>query len=265
MKKHLKTVFYKIESNKFSEQFKGCRIAMLCDLHNNELGEANKILLDGIRKQNPDLILIVGDMLTAKPKEKFDVALNFLRILAKEYPIYYSLGNHEYRLRIYPEKYETMYEDYMGAVKEMGICILRNEKVLLEVNGGKIWVYGLEIDRRYYNRLQHVDMEKSYLEKEIGKPMKDEFNLLLAHNPTYFTTYAEWGADLVLSGHNHGGIIRFPFIGGLISPQMTLFPKYDMGEFKEGNSSMILSSGLGSHTINIRIFNPPQLVIIDLI
>ena len=264
LRKHFKTVFYEIHSTKFSSEFKGCRIAMLCDLHNNEHGEGNKVLLDEIRKQNPDLVLIGGDMLTAKPREKFDVPLEFLKVLAKEYVVYYALGNHEYRLKIYPEKYGTMYDTYIGAVKTMGIHLLHNERTLIEINGGRFWIYGLEIDRKYYNRLEHVDMDKRYLEDEIDLPPEDEFTVLLAHNPIYFPTYADWGADLVLSGHNHGGIIRVPMIGGLISPQLTLFPKYDVGEFKEGKSTMILSSGLGSHTIKLRIFNPPQLVIIDL-
>lgn len=264
LKKHLKTVFYEINSTKFQDGFMGCRIAMLCDLHCNEFGEGNEILLDEIRKQKPDLILIGGDMLTAKPKERFDVPIDFLRILVKEYPIYYALGNHEYRLRIYPEKYGSMYDTYMNAVKEMGVQFLHNERTLVELNGGKFWIYGLEIDRKYYNRLEHVKMDKEYLKKEIGLAPENEFTVLLAHNPTYFPIYADWGSDLVLSGHNHGGIIRIPFIGGLISPQMTLFPKYDMGEFKEGTSTMILSSGLGTHTIKLRILNPPQLVIVDL-
>lgn len=263
MRKHLKTVFYTLNSTKFSSEFRGCRIAMLCDLHNNEIGKKNEILLDAIRKQNPDLILIGGDMLTGKPNEKFDVPLELLKVLIKEYPIYYALGNHEYRLKIYPKKYGTMYDTYMNEVKSMGVHVLHNERILIEINGGRFWIFGLEIDRKYYNRLDHIDMDKSYLERELDAPPEDEFTVLLAHNPAYFPVYADWGADLVLSGHNHGGMIRIPMVGGLISPQMTLFPKYDLGEFKEDNSTMILSSGLGSHTIKLRVFNPPQLVIVD--
>lgn len=264
MGKHFKTVFYNIHSRKFSDEFKGCRIAFLCDLHNNEYGDGNEELLTEIRKQKPDLVFVGGDMLTAKPKENFEVSLKILKTLAKEYSIFYALGNHEYRLRIYPEKYGNMYNIYMGEVKKMGIQVLHNDKALIEINGGKFWVYGLEIDKKYYSRLSQTDMNKQYIKKELGLLAKNEFAVLLAHNPTYFPVYAEWGVDLALSGHNHGGMIRLPLVGGIISPQMTLFPKYDMGEFKEGDSTMILSGGLGSHTIKLRVFNLPQLVIIDL-
>lgn len=87
---------------------------------------------------------------------------------------------------------------------------------------------------------------------------------MIAHNPEYFPAYAEWGADLVLSGHVHGGLMRLPFLGGVIAPSMKLFPKYDGGVFEEHGSTMILSRGLGTHTLPIRIFNPGELVVIRL-
>ncbi|MDE7197816.1 MAG: hypothetical protein K2O15_02920, partial [Lachnospiraceae bacterium] len=84
------------------------------------------------------------------------------------------------------------------------------------------------------------------------------------HNPVYFDAYEAWGADLVVSGHVHGGIMRLPVLGGVISPALTLFPKYDGGVFYEKESTMILSRGLSSHTLPIRIFNPGELIVIDL-
>ena len=68
----------------------------------------------------------------------------------------------------------------------------------------------------------------------------------------------------MLSGHVHGGIMRLPALGGVLSPALTLFPKYDGGMFKEDNSTMILSRGLSSHTPPVRIFNPGELIVIDL-
>ena len=87
---------------------------------------------------------------------------------------------------------------------------------------------------------------------------------MLAHNPAYFEAYASWGADLTLSGHVHGGIMRLPWLGGVLSTSLTLFPKYDGGEFRLGEKRMIVSRGLGSHTIPIRIFNPAELVAVEL-
>jgi predicted MPP superfamily phosphohydrolase len=87
---------------------------------------------------------------------------------------------------------------------------------------------------------------------------------LLAHNPKYFKSYAAWGADLTLSGHIHGGIVQIPFLGGAVSPQVEFFPKYDAGLFHENDKAMILSRGLGTHTINVRINNTAELVSIKL-
>ena len=120
-------------------------------------------------------------------------------------------------------------------------------------------------DRMYYKRFRKIKMEDTYLKDVIGTPKKDVYEILLAHNPEYFEEYAAWGADLVLSGHVHGGIMRLPVLGGVISPKLVLFPKYDGGRFEEKNATMILSRGLGMHTLPIRIFNPAELVVIHLL
>jgi predicted MPP superfamily phosphohydrolase len=80
----------------------------------------------------------------------------------------------------------------------------------------------------------------------------------------YFKEYIGWRADLVLSGHVHGGLVRLPFIGGVISPQVRLFPKYDAGLFSEQGYNMVVSRGLGTHSYMPRFFNPPQLLVIKI-
>jgi hypothetical protein len=109
------------------------------------------------------------------------------------------------------------------------------------------------------------DMENGYLKQTIGAPQKNYCHLLIAHNPDYFEDYARWGADLVLSGHVHGGIMRLPLLGGVIAPSYTLFPKYDGGVFYEGNATMLLGRGLGSHTLPFRFFNPAELYEVQLL
>ena len=87
---------------------------------------------------------------------------------------------------------------------------------------------------------------------------------MLAHNPEYFANYAKYGADLILSGHVHGGVVRLPFVGGCASPAIRLFPKYSDGLYTLQNKKMVVSCGLGSHTIPMRIFNPGELTVISL-
>ena len=108
--------------------------------------------------------------------------------------------------------------------------------------------------------------ETDQLKDELGNCEEDgAYHILLAHNPVYFKQYAAWGADLTLSGHLHGGIIRLPLIGGVITPQAKLFPRYSAGKYEIGEKWMIVSRGLGTHTIPIRFNNKPELSVIHLI
>lgn len=253
------TVHYEVKSEKLTREY---NFALLSDLHNKSFGKENEKLLHEIKELAPDAILVAGDMMTAQKGEKFQIALRFMEQLAKEYPIYYGMGNHEYRAGLYPEQYGTMYEDYMNGLHTCGIEPLINENVNLP--SANINICGLQMDRCFYKRFRKYPMTEEYLPETIGKPQKDKFQILIAHNPEYFEEYAKWGADLVVSGHVHGGLMRLPYLGGVVSPKLTLFPKYDGGRFREGKSEMILSRGLGTHTLPIRIFNPGELIMIHL-
>lgn len=241
---------------------KDFRAVVLADLHNKKYGKDNEKLLQAIRNQKPDVIFVAGDMIEASPGRSMETGVAFLGELAKKYPICYGNGNHEHRLKLYPETYGTMAQELAEEFRKIGLKPLVNEKVLLEEYG--VSVYGLEIEREYYKRFKTPPMTAEYVTKELGNPEKNTFNVLLAHNPLYFEQYAKWGADLVLSGHVHGGIVRVPIWGkGIISPSLRLFPKYDGGVFTFEKTKMILSRGLGAHTIPIRLFNPGELWVVD--
>ena len=189
-------------------------------------------------------------------------ALHLLRELSGKYPIYYGNGNHEHRLKLYPEVYGSMGEEYGKALEEMGIVPLVNSHAELPEAG--IAIYGAEIDRFYYKRFRVQKMEEGYLTDILGQAPGELYTVLLAHNPDYFPQYAAWGADLTVSGHVHGGIVRVPFWGkGVLSPTLRLFPEYDGGIFDSRGKVMLLSRGLGTHTIPIRVFNPGELWIVD--
>lgn len=260
-KGQLVTEYYHIKSEKLNRSPK-ITAAFLTDLHNCQHGVQNVELLEQIHKSNPDFILCAGDMLVGKAGHSMEVPLNLMKQLAEEYPVYYANGNHEKRLYLYPEQYGTMYEEYMGALEQMGITILKNESIDLNEYG--IRIYGLDMDRCYYKRFCKTSMEASYLTDVLGWPEQTSYNILLAHNPLYNPEYAYWGADLVLSGHVHGGLIQLPYIGGVLSPQVRFFPKYCSGHYHLKKTDMIVSRGLGTHSINIRLNNPPELSVIDL-
>lgn len=238
------------------------RYVMLSDLHGWQYGKDNQTLLKAIHDLEPDGILIAGDMITALKNTKIDKVEQFLTELSKTYPIYYANGNHEHKIKLYKERFGDLAERYQEALLRAEISPMINTMASVSERG--ISVYGLEIDHGYYKRLSDIAMEKTYLDKLLGKPDEKTFTILLAHNPDYFETYAQWGADLVLSGHVHGGIARLPFLGGVIAPSLKLFPKYDGGVYTCKHTTMILSRGIGTHSPNVRFFNPGEVVVVDL-
>ena len=107
-------------------------------------------------------------------------------------------------------------------------------------------------------------MPEGAIEERIGMSDPDAFQVLLAHNPSYMDEYLDWGADLILSGHLHGGMVRLPGVGGVIGPDFVVFPKYSGEMQKVGDQTVIVSKGLGTHTIHIRLFNPAEIVVIEM-
>lgn len=252
---------YVIESEKIKEEH---RAVVIADLHGFSYGKHNERLLQQIEERCPEIILIAGDLIVSKYSETFPVALEFLRNLVQIAPVYYSFGNHETRLREVQRKNHKAFENYMSEVEKLGVRMLNNETISLKECEG-IRITGLELPITYYEKGKIVPMAENYLKDFLSKPKEEAFDILLAHNPAYAEQYAAWGADITFCGHNHGGLVRIPGIGSLLSPQLTLFPKYDAGRFHFGDKNVIISRGLGTHTFHIRIFNRAELLDISFV
>ena len=234
-------------------------ILLLADLHGKRYGENNRRLVKRINKLKFNRIYVVGDMLNAPSTlDNFDTSVEFMRSVASYGKVYYSLGNHEYRAKTNTDTYGVLFDAYETIMNGFGIKLMDNEKDSFENTD----VYALSISKKYYNRGKRLPMEKEDVTELIGSPDPNKFNVLLAHSPEYFDAYEAWGADLVLSGHMHGGVVRL--FKGLISSRFTLFPKYDGGLFKKNKAQMVVSRGLGAHTIPWRLFNPAEIVLIHL-
>lgn len=261
------TGFHVVKYNISSKKIKNdsVTIVFLSDLHNNQYGEGNSALIETIDDIHPDYVMIGGDMITSCMEKWKDpgTVVKFVKELALKYPVYYGMGNHEERLRRVPDKFpDNAYNDLNECLRDASCPILDNEKITIGDSG--IELYGLNLDHAYFRKVITRHFPEDYLSGKLGNVNEDKYNILLAHNPEHFKGYAKWGADLVLSGHVHGGIVRLPVLGGVISPAFKLFPKYDGGIFREGNAVMVLSRGLGSHTIPIRINNKAELVVINI-
>lgn len=243
---------------------KDIKIAYLSDLHNKEYGEYNEKLISSIEKLNPDIVIFGGDMVTSCMEKSYDFSrtLVFIENLSKKFPIYYGIGNHEAKFRDKDDEFKAKYVELISFLNKINVPLLIDSKN--EFSDYGIDLYCADIEKLYYRRFVTRHIPDDYLDKKIGKPDKDKYSILIAHNPEHFEKYSEWGADLVLSGHVHGGVVNIPFLGGVISPAMKIFPKYDAGKFVCKNSTMILTRGIGSHTIPIRVNNKAEIVLIML-
>jgi predicted MPP superfamily phosphohydrolase len=190
--------------------------------------------------------------------------LRLMSKLASHYPVCYANGNHESQLEYYPEYFDDRYSRYVKHLKEEGVHFLDNEWTDLDLKGLPVRVYGLTLPWKFYRRFCYRKFTVEGMKACLGEGTKARYQILLAHNPMSFPAYAGWGADLTLSGHLHGGFLRLPIVGGIISPQCVPFPKYDRGLFEENGHYLAVSAGLGTHDKLPRIGNPPELVVIDL-
>lgn len=235
----------------------------LSDLHNQVYGENNCKLIDAVKNESPDLILIGGDMLVGKNGHSYEPALACVKELVKIAPVYYANGNHEERMKLKPEKYDQSYALYREKLLKFGVHLLENESTVLS-DDSKVRLTGLEIPLECYTHLKRREMPGGAIKERIGNRDPEAFQVLLAHNPSYMKEYLAWGADLILSGHLHGGMVRIPGIGGVIGPDFVLFPKYSGEMRRVGDQTVIVSKGLGTHTIHIRLFNPAEIVVLSL-
>ena len=233
----------------------------LSDLHNQDYGVNNCRLIDAVKKESPDLILIGGDMLVGKNGHSYEPAL--VKELVKIAPVYYANGNHEERMKLKPQKYDQSYALYREKLLNLGVHLLENESTVLS-DESKVRLTGLEIPLECYTHLKRREMPEGAIKERIGNRDPEAFQVLLAHNPSYMKEYLAWGADLILSGHLHGGMVRIPGIGGVIGPDFVLFPKYSGEMRRVGDQTVIVSKGLGTHTIHIRLFNPAEVVVLSL-
>lgn len=254
---------YRICSQKLNGIKRKKKIIFLSDLHNRMYGEENERLLESIRNQHPDLILIGGDMLVRKDGNSYDKTVHFLAKLPGICPVYCANGNHEQKLKELPDKYEQSYEEYKKALTASGIHMLENASETVKLDEVPVKLSGLEIPLGAYARFGKKELSLKEITDRIGEH-GDDYQILLAHHPGYMKEYLAYGADLILGGHYHGCVVQLPGIGGVISPNFTLFPKYSGGIYPEGEQTAVVSRGLGTHSVPLRLWNWPELIVLEL-
>ena len=260
-KKHFVTETFELTSEKLREEERN--FVFLSDLHNNQFGKNQEKLLRAIEKVRPDAVLIGGDMMVCKwGKLDLEPSLDLVRTLAGRYPVFYANGNHEERMKREREVYGDSCQTFCQELEKAGVMYLSDESAEF---GDDIRITGCNMQERYYrHRFTVPRMEEGELESHVGRGELGRYQILLLHSPLFFEECRRWGADLTLCGHFHGGTIRLPFLGGVMTPQFQFFLPWCAGRFDREGKTMIVSRGLGTHSINIRFCNKPQLVHIRL-
>lgn len=247
-----------IRDEKIPAAFDGFVLCQVSDVHNEARGEGNAALLRALREAAPDLICITGDFLDSR-RTDLDFALELAGQLAEIAPAVYVTGNHEAR-RMDLSALEA-------GLAARGVQVLRDDWTPLARGGEEIALLGLDDpgfaageDWTLAEGLDQTQARLSALLAQAG----DRFSLVLSHRPELLPAYAEAGADLVLSGHAHGGQVRLPGIGGLFAPGQGILPRLTSGVHARGETRLVVSRGLGNSAFPLRVFNPPEIVTVTL-
>ncbi|MBN2222012.1 MAG: metallophosphoesterase, partial [Vallitaleaceae bacterium] len=246
---------YTISHKDIPTAFDGYKIIQLSDLHSHDYGDSNESVYQSVLKATPDLIVMTGDMVSSSDRD-FSTFYSLVKKLVTIAPVYYVFGNHEQAL---DDEYQ---DEILSTIADLGVRYLDNETVQIEKEGSTISLHGMWFNLRFYNDSRssyEYTFELDNMMKLLKFPEDQTFDLLLTHNPIYFSTYKNWGADLTLTGHIHGGLINIPFMGGLLSPERTTFPEYDAGLFQEEDHYLIVNRGLGNGRVGFRYFNRPEI------
>lgn len=248
---------YSISNSKINDSIS---MAIISDLHDNEIGENNKELIDKINSQSPDIVLVIGDMVNSDSKNS-NVVTNFMKELCKEHKVLFSLGNADIAYM------ESGASDLIKDLEAVGVTVLDNEYEDIEINGNTIRIGGMYAYAFGLNGFNSVDkdtMEEGVYDFLSDFQHTDNYKIMMAHRPDSFIfgdASEVWNIDLVVSGHNHGGQVRLPFVGGLYGGDQGWFPDYDKGLYDLNKIKILITSGLGSGKQKLpRFNNPPEII-----
>lgn len=234
------------------EGFDGCRIVVLSDLHGAVFGQENQALFEAVAAEGPEYIFYLGDLEDLYRGPEAGYAAAVAAGLTAIAPTYYVTGNHEWAIGDVPELKKTL--------AAQGVHVLSNQLAELERNGDRLVLAGIDDPNGYADQ-----KTPEALAAELYAAYGDPFWMLLAHrNDRFESQYSLLGADLVLSGHGHGGIIRLPFTDGLLSTDRTFFPSYTAGLYEKNGSALFVTRGLGNSGPSFRLFNRPEVAVVTL-
>lgn len=230
--------------------FDGLRIVELADLHGRVFGRGSRRLLAAVRRAEPDLIYIDGDLFD----EHTDLAMlpPLLRGLCAIAPVYYVTGNHEWRV--------PGLRGILAQMRACGVTVLQDDWRVLRRGEDALIVAGTDDPCGPAERKTPAELIAD-IRAEAGEAA---FLLLLTHRNDQLPQWSALGVQAVLAGHCHGGVVRLPFVGGLFGTDRRLFPAWDAGLYRQGETALYVSRGLGYTNVHFRLFNRPEVAVIVL-
>ena len=230
--------------------FDGLRIVELADLHGRVFGRGSRRLLAAVRRAEPDLICIDGDLFD----EHTDLAMlpPLLRGLCAIAPVDYVTGNHEWRV--------PGLRGILAQMRACGVTVLQDDWRVLRRGEDALIVAGTDDPCGPAERKTPAELIAD-IRAEAGEAA---FLLLLAHRNDQLPQWSALGVQAVLAGHCHGGVVRLPFVGGLFGTDRRLFPAWDAGLYRQGETALYVSRGLGYTNVHFRLFNRPEVAVIVL-
>lgn len=257
---------YRIESGKVNTPF---RVVLLADLHDHQFGKDNKALLEQVSRQQPDLIILDGDMVNRDSADA-NTCLQVIRGLRKELPkvpLIFAMGNHEL------DYIRAGHPDFQEELIKAGAAIADRNVSRMKIGNNNILVGGLYQYGFETGMQQEEDNASMQAYREVWNSSagQKDFCIMCAHRPeSFYCWYTAdlWNVDLIVSGHDHGGQVILPFAGGLYTSLEGFLPQFDFGLFylgAEHDVPLIITRGLSSNIKKLpRFNNPPEITVIDI-
>lgn len=246
---HLQLTDYSLRFRSLPPALDGYRIVLLSDLHGARFGPENRWLCEAVLAQQPDLIALTGDF--ADSNEQLDATDELLRQLQGAAPIAWVSGNHDWAGGALPALRRLL--------DQYGVLRMENRYLPLPWNGARLILAGVEDPNGPADMIRPDE-----LAAQLRREYPDDFVLWLAHRNDWLRRYPALPVDLILCGHAHGGVIRLPFVGGLIGTGRRLGADYESGIYRGEGFTMLVSRGLGNSSAIPRLFNRPEIAVITL-
>lgn len=248
---------HKVASDKLPSGYESYRIVQLSDLQSKEFGRDQRPLIRKVSKLSPDIIVVTGDLVDSHHYDG-EASFQMMKGMTGIAPVYFARGNHEQGAK--------EYDGLEPRLLELGVHILDNQYEDIPLGNGFFRLIGVDDPVFNHKGDGNADKMRMHLDEALAdaEDASAPFTVLLSHRPELFPVYAEYGIDLSLTGHAHGGQFRIPFKGGVFAPGQGMWPEWSEGSYQMENSMMIVNRGLGNSRFPVRLFNQPEIVVVEL-